>query len=29
MQGEDFAPLLFRATDDFTAGMVVTQSIGY
>jgi hypothetical protein len=29
MQGEDFAPAHLRATDDFTASMVVTQSIGY
>jgi hypothetical protein len=29
MQGEDFTPALLRATDDFTASMVVTQSIGY
>ena len=30
MQGDDFAPaLLLRATDDFIASMVVTQSIGY
>jgi hypothetical protein len=26
---EIFVPALFRATDDFTASMVVTQSIGY
>jgi hypothetical protein len=27
-KGGDFVPALFRATDDFTASTVVTQSIG-